>query len=318
MKTSDIPQQIRQHLFSEEADVSLTQIIKDSGLQNISLIPNALFRLLTKDIPAHDFVETLAQEGGINTTRAKAIARALKEKLLETERYSLFRWGVDISDIKVHDAPTLKEIAVEEPEEIPEERKTINISDIGEEKGDIPIPIQKSDIKGVTGEEKRPSPSEPFILQEEKPQPAPAEDRRSILKSISIPLGFFRPKSSATSQINRSIKAEVETPNQTPKSQARVVHYSELRTSFSPFDRTDFLEPSKQPEEAKPKVSIQNSAPVEIKDERGEKPAPKITPMPAEVKSVPIAHNEEEKVGILGTIKKNEPRMEGNTLDLRQ
>src|SRR3989344_1630553 len=122
MKISDIPQQIRQQLFSEYADATLAQIIRRADVQNPSSVPNVLFRLLIKEVPAHDFVEILSKEGNLSLERAKSIALSIKERILETERRSLFRWGIDISDIKVHDASPLDEL---EPEKI-EEREEKN------------------------------------------------------------------------------------------------------------------------------------------------------------------------------------------------
>jgi hypothetical protein len=249
-----LPRGLRDSLFSYGNAEIIFRAGKNNHLsdEKISLLSRVVGRVLMGFIHMEDFQKEVESGLSIDARVASALANELKDKIF----YSV---GSDISDVY-------------EPVNLSLEKRTdsnkseISISDFSSDAEEsIPITTQGS--------------GEPFIIQEEKSLVTPAEEKKSILKSISIPLGFFKPKS-AVSPTNRPVKAEVETPNQAPKNQARVVHYSELRTSFSPFDGTDFLD-QKKSEEIKPEIKT------------------------------------EEKVGILGTIKKSEPRMDGNTIDLR-
>ncbi len=166
------------------------------------------------------------------------------------------------------------------------ETKVIEINELGlgkEERGEEKsVPI---------------SSNAPFILHEEKSAGTVAGGRKSILKSIAIPLGFFKSKNQLSSQPAKPIRVEIEIP----KSEKRVVNYSELRSSLSPFENQDFINIGSINEQKTSAIIPEIPKPVEPA------PAPKIPEKPAAP---------EEKSEILGTIKKPEPKIEGNTIDL--
>lgn len=285
MKISDIPQQIRQQLFSEHADAVLAKIIRRADIQNPSSVPGVLFRLLIKELPAHDFIETLSREGNLNLGKARSVALLIKEKILETERRSLFRWGIDISDIKVHDASPLEEL---EPGEIKKEEKNITVEDIGKDKEGVDEEFVA--VNPITSSEK------PFILHEEK-SPAP-EENKSSFKGFSMPFGFFKSKNQSA-PAGKSTKVEIETSGSSPKNEKRTVNYSELRTTLSPFEvEQNFINPVKNEPVPTPITPAPEIKPVSV--------VPEIPPLP-----------EEKKNEIFGTIKKPQPKTEGNTIDLR-
>ena len=124
---------------------------------------------------------------------------------------------------------------------------------------------------------------------------------KAALRGFSIPLGFFKPKN-RLSETGEPVRASIETHIKTEK---RVVNYSELRTSLSPFGDADgFISPPKTGPVLSP-----SSAP------GANEPAP-------EAKTRPIPSGTSETAtgavgSIVGTIKKPEARVDGNTIDLK-
>jgi len=179
----------------------------------------------------------------------------------------------------------------------------------------------------------------PFIIHEEK-SAAPVQDKKSILKSISIPLGFFKKKTDAQIPM-KPMKVQIESP---ARDERRVVNYSELRTSISPFENQSFINPIKNPlsneaatttlgriisndvtpvktpaSEEKPVILPEKAAPsseVVLKQpEQTTKPViqERMAVRPSLISDKPVT----EGVGILGTIKKTQPKVEGNLIDLK-
>lgn len=233
MNFQDIPQNIKNSLFSERIDKTLDEIRSTAGITSSSTLSQVYYELITKEIPAHYFVETLADEGKIGKKIAASIAKAVKERILESERYPLFRWGIDISEIKVSDAEDVEKLGLKE--EVEEgEGKTISLESF-EEPSIETIPIIKSDqIPAGTPEpapasEKTPS---PFILQE-KPKEAGASVGIGARSIPSLSFGFFKPKRASEPALSKTVKAEIQTPAETK----RVVHYTENRSTLSPFEQ---------------------------------------------------------------------------------
>lgn len=286
MEFNEIPQNIRNSLFSERVDDILEDIRNKAYITSPGLIAGTYYNLIAKEVPAHYFVATLAEEG-IGKKIAASVAKAIKERILESERYPLFRWGIDISEIKVSDAEDVEKLGLKE-EAGEGEGKTIPLESF-EEPNSEAIPIIKSAQMpaGVPGPapaaEKTPS---PFILQEQ-----PKEERApGGLGSRSIPslsFGFFKSKRTPEPVSLKTIKAEIQTPAETK----RVVHYTENRSTLSPFEQGgEFL---KTEEIASPIVNtITKKQPETTEGEAMPKPA------------------EEAKT-------ENGPTVEGNTIDLR-
>lgn len=161
------------------------------------------------------------------------------------------------------------------------------------ESAEIPISEFSSDA-----EETIPvmSSESPFILHEEK-SPA-SEEKKSSFRGFSMPFGFFKSKNQPA-PVGKSTKVEIETSNDSPKNEKRTVNYSELRTSLSPFDTEQgFINPVKNEPISAPIVPIPEIKPVPA--------APEIPPLP-----------EEKRNEIFGTIKKSQPKTEGNIIDLK-
>lgn len=286
MDIGDVPQQIKDSLFSERVDEILDEIRSDAMISNPTLIPGVFYDLIVKEIPAHYFIDELSEQG-IGKKIAASVAKAVKERILESERYPLFRWGVDISEIKTEDAADIKSLGLKsdfEPEEVkrtirPEPQK--ETEEITEE-----IPIIRSAPEPELKKESGPS---PFILQE-KPKEENVLGNKMDKTIPSFSFGFFKTKKDtvASPVPQRTIKAEVEIPDNNKK---KVVHYMESRSTPSPFYQGgEFLkeEPLASP------IRINTPPETQVKKEE-----------PGEI----VTKEEENKM--------SGPKIEGNIIDLR-
>ena len=310
-----LPKRIRDSLFS----YSNAEVIFRSGRNNhlsdekISLLSRVVGRVLMGFVHMEDFRKEIESELSIDDRIAGVLADELEGKIF----YSV---SSDISDVYEPINLSL------EKEVRNKEKSEISISDFssGTEES-IPITTQASES--------------PFIIHEER-SAAPVQDKKSILKSISIPLGFFKKKTDIQVPV-KSAKVQIESPTRDEK---RVVNYSELRTSISPFENQSFINPIKNPTSVEvsavtPGQLISNDAnPVKtpVSEEK-----PVILPEKAAPSSETVSKQSEwiakpviqekmavrpslvpeklitEGVGILGTIKKTQPKVEGNLIDLK-
>ncbi len=229
MDLGDVPQNIKNSLFSERIDKILDEIREEAGITSVSLLPRAYYDLISKEVPAHFFVETLA-ETGIGGKIAASIAKAIKERILESERYPLFRWGIDISEIKVSDAEDVEKLGLKEYLE--SEEKTIQPESTGEvNKVPEEIPIIRGAVEPET--KKTTDFSKPFILQEK-----PGEEKATVGGDVkgmpAFSFGFFKSRKLTGTTAAKTVRATVESPEK--KSATRVVHYTEGRSTLTPFE----------------------------------------------------------------------------------
>jgi hypothetical protein len=300
-----IPKNLKDSLFSYENTEAIFRIGRNNHLsdEKISLMARLVGRVLMGFVHPEDFEKELGTTLLIDGRIVEPIAREIGNKVFY---YAL-------SDIRdVYEPVNLEKEASGDGRDV-----EIPISEFfsGAEEN---VPVTSS------------SPADkPFIIHEEKGAEPVLKEKSSILKSFSIPLGFFKQKSAAV-QPGRPVKAEVEAPNQAPKNEKRVVHYSELRTSFSPFGESNFLNPSgNEPSrvdgtpnrpQATPVVPPPPEKPLSIgvKPVISDIPPIRTEPMiaPPIVREVDLTQKA-EKPEILGTIKKTEPKVEGNVIDLK-
>ncbi len=279
-------------------DEILEEIRNEAVITSPTLIAGAFYDLITKETPAHYFVQDLAERGA-GEKMAKSIAKAIKERILESERYSLFRWGVDISEIKVEDAPNLETLGLREDLRPEETKKTLHPESIEKKEQEIEeIPIIRSTFQPPA--EKKETGSMPFVLQERpKEESALSGQATGIIPSLSF--GFFKSKKVKPIISPQPIKARIETPEaETPKGK-KVVHYMESRSTASPFEAGgEFLRTEEiatpAPKEEVPKKPADNPFLNAILKKPPEKSSGKKT---------------EAKIVSSG------PKIEGNTIDLR-
>lgn len=335
MKFEEIPQNIRDSLFSERVNEILEEVREKACITSPGLIARALYNLIAKETPAHYFVESLA-ETGIGNKIAASVAKAIKERILESERYPLFRWGIDISEIKVNDAEDVEKLGLKEDLEPKEDEKTIHLESLDEaETKPETIPILKN--KEVPPEVKKEEAASPFILQEKPKEERVAGGRFSGRIIPSLSMGFFKSKKPAAAYQPKTIRAEVETPS-SPSNTKRVVHYSESRSDLAPFEpggeflRTEEITPMVRPvgnDSPKNLSSARDTSGIPSKIKPVEQP-PQTTPKP-EKPALPETEKAAPPKPFVNTILKKQaapqkgkeparekgPNLEGNTIDLR-
>jgi hypothetical protein len=245
MELEEIPQNIKNSLLNERVDEILDDIREEAGIFDESLLPSIYYGLISKEIPAHYFVESLS-ETGIGEKIAKSVARAIKERILEAERFPLFKWGIDISEIKVEDAPPLETLGLKEFLNTESFSKTFSLEDKESVEEEIPIIreapktsfIKPSILESTAKEEKKEN--APFILEKKE---TIKEPQQKTFSSLSLgQIGFFKLKRGTKDEnsetITKTIKAEVKIPEETKK----VIHYSENKTTLNLGN--DFLKKS--------------------------------------------------------------------------
>jgi len=250
MKFEEIPEKIRSVLFSERVDGILNEITEKAGIYDTSLLPSVFYGLISKEIPAHSFIEELANTG-IGEKIAKSIAKEIKERILEGERYPLFRWGVDISEINVHDAPALEElglanflkesaektISLETPKEETENIISIPLVSTIKETGEALAVLGKKDKKETENEKTE---EKPLILEVKGSENEGIIKERKIIPNLLLgKIGFFKTKKEGVKQDENAppIKASIFSPFQ--KEEKRVVHYSENKTELNPWEQNN-------------------------------------------------------------------------------
>ena len=287
----EVPKNIKEHLGSDQTTDLITDISKKAGLQSISTIPRLLFLLETKAVPAHDFIELLIKELDVTPERGKAIAREIKERVLEPIRPFLFEWGIDLSFIDTIKAPLLKDL-IDIEAEMAKQKIEIETT-IAEKKEKL---VEVTAVKEGTKTQK----GQPLILYQKK---LAQKIKRPLIKTFSLPFKLFSSKTKPelhqpavkakiesletflkTTIKKRPLVAKIETPLR------RAVHYSELRTPISPFGEEEELIDLTTLQKIKPKKSKNQS---------------QTTNAPESTKQSEITSPE------------TQPKLEGNMVDLK-
>jgi len=266
-----VPKEIREHFGSEQTTAFVSQISKEADIVQPRLLAKTLYLLEIKGLDATNLMEAIAKNLEVNVEKAKAIAKEIKDKILEPKRYALAQWGVDIKLIDVTDARPLSEFA---PKEGKLQEKTISLENLGERvqitaekipETPKPIspppmpatqkieihPVRSSPPQGLSG---APSAGEtsngvkPLILHQEKP--LTEEVKKPGAKVFSFPFEFFKTKQGGGAQ--KPVTAKIETLEtetaekeikqipptlRTETPQKRLVNYTEFRTPLSPFGK---------------------------------------------------------------------------------
>jgi hypothetical protein len=335
-----VPGSLRGYFASEITAALIQSITKEAELAEPGAIAGVVYRLITKDLSAHDFIDGTSEQLGVSTQRAHAIARALKELVFEKVRNELFVWGIDISAINVVNAPSLDDIRIEERgegENTPEPpgERTIKLDTVGTSSAvpqAVPVKPTPSFFAKKPSEGRSPAaPGAPLIIHEEKRQPAPPTVPRP--KKFFFPMSFFKPKAvpqPVPAQIEtKGVPLKPENAGETKRDQKKVVFYSESRTPLTPFSTSassDVINlqtfkvekreggnvPAPQPSRPTPvptpaprpqaPLTQAPNAPVAPTAPRPPQPTP-----PPSVPTNPTPVNPE----------RSQPKIDGNTIDLR-
>ncbi len=311
-----LPQKLKDSLFSYDYADIIFRLGKNNHLseEKISLLARFTGRTILGFIHPEDFKKELESSLLIDNRIVSVLANEIENKIISP-------LSSEIKD--VYEPVEIRPDAGESVE------REIPIGEFSSEGGKIPI----TSIKEI----EEPTPDKPFILHEEKATAPASGEKKSIFKGFSIPLGFFKPKNKGGAQPTAPLRVEVETPDG-GKDEKRVVNYSELRTSLSPFENGQgFVNLSRGRPAEDAATTASNGVGATASPKNNElKPVadtPK-TEVPAANKTerneinpfefkMPEKKNEEKmesagpKIQIMGTIKKPEPKVEGNVIDLK-
>ncbi len=206
----------------------------------------------------------------------------------------------------------------------PTAERVVSLENIGGAEEEESIPVETSSV--TLKEQKTET---PFILHEEIVPEGNIASQKSVFRSVTAPLGgFFLKKRPATGE-PRSAFAKLEIPG-IKSEEKRVVHYSETRTPLGALEEPAFLnvgEVKPLPEEmpipaAAGTLSETMGKPAMTIKPKAENMPEKTFAAPTAVKPMVASSDPQTSPAgvatpaILGAIKKPEPKIEGNTVDL--
>ena len=232
---NQVPEEIREYLASEQTTVLINGIRDEADVVLPGALPKLLFRLETKDLSVHDFVEAIERNLGVKPPKSLAIAKAIKERVLEPKRYTLSQWGVDISFLDVAQAPNLGEFRPFEAPGAASEPEKISLEQLTTETGQN-VPVQEETLASSANTAEQTKEGAPLILHREETLTG---EKKSSIRGFSFP-GFFKSKKTEA-ESPPTVKVKIETPGQGPDKEKRVVHYSEFRTPVTPFNENNEL-----------------------------------------------------------------------------
>lgn len=317
----ELPEILRELLYSPEHAEIVQHVCENNHLSEdkTGTVLGIVGGVIMGFVHAQDLDHQISEHLDINTELARSIASDIKERVLK-------RFENEIEDAFQPSLPS----ETKGDGEGETQEKIIEISESGSDSENAPIsiPIERTEATETPAMGTAPIPNAPFILQEEK-KPETAAGGKSIFKGFSIPLGFFKPKNSAT-RSDDSLRVKVETPI---KNEKRTVNYSELRTSLSPFEGGQSFINIDKPGDAGngtpvpipvPPVQTKTTVPVAAETQKIPGSAPVMrfnakenVPIPARppfpLTDLPAPDNTEN---IIGMIKKTQPKVDGNVIDL--
>jgi len=247
LKTSlkEAPQTIMHRLSSEGTADIIEKLNKKLELigQDRQIIPYLILRLAVKDLSPRQFITEISNFLSVDIQIAKAIADAIKEKILNPIKNDLFDWGVDINAIR----PEIKTELKYRPEKhtvYEEVKKPVYVkapvssaqSATNEEK---PFVIDLSERGENISPQQTPTEYEnltPFILRkEERPEPIAKKGEAKI--SVPVTLTSRKEKSPVSFRVelkeNEALKRQ-PTSVKTAPPKDRVVHYVGPKTNLFP------------------------------------------------------------------------------------
>jgi len=236
-----VPEVIRDAISSEKATNHILDIIDRHKLsEEVSdAIPRALVLLETKNLPAGDLINFLAEQLKVDLASAKKIASDLYTYILRPVRKELADWGVNLESIPINEVK--EPIPIQPPKPKNKEKEEGPI--IGELKPIIEptLPVEDEEKKIEDLEES------PLIIEapgQSNTFNAPNLAKDSRKSSFSFSFGRFFKPGKASAEPN--VKAEVtldNKPNQENKKK-KIVHYSEYRTPLETGEKKENQPPA--------------------------------------------------------------------------
>lgn len=323
-KLSETPESIRTWFGSESVVTHISDVNGELGLKDEQkkTIPRLILRIEIQDLEPQFFSGELANELGLDKTKAQIITTKIKKSVFEPIKNKLIDYGIDINLLDRFEIPPFS------AKKIKKETGFVVLERIGEQKT-----LEPTFVPIITGAETTKKPLEgapfditqgkPLIIHKEEPE---TEEREKPFKGFGFPLDFLRPEK----PISEPIKVKIEGPSgetQKPKKESlfgskqekRIVNYSELRTPLTSFGQpeadiinletfirkepapaaTPITKPALTPEI--PKTTVQTIQP-KIEAKPATKPAATPPALPPSVNK-----NDSQTIG---------PKLKGNIIDL--
>ncbi len=237
-----LPLHIQDILSSEKARRLVSQIGRSHYLsrEKVDALEQIVSMILLGFVNLRNLKREISDKLFLNYDHTVALANDLDQELLREIRGDLEQIYLPIEEELSE--PKSETLETETP--IPEESPAIY-----ETESEVTIPIHEGSFS---------SGNAPLILLEGKPEPL-KEDRPSSFKDFSKSFSFFAPREDSSKSKNL-VHASVELPKE-----KKVVHYSELRSPISPFDRGVDFEKLKEPDSKESSLSEKSVGVEEIK-----------------------------------------------------
>lgn len=279
----NVPDGIRDWLGSEKTTYSIIAINKKFGIgrEKIQIIPTLILRLEVRNLQPQNFAAELSKEFNRPLEELKPIIEEIKKNILLPIDAELFKWGVDIRQISAAPATGWAQ------------GPKINRVEI--------TPIAPASQKPASA----PAP-QPAISQPSAPQPsnAPVQTAPVMLYKKEEP----KPLAASIKPQTRG-EMTADTKPEVKQVAARVEIGPEAETLTGGEKKEPVIARTPQPEFPKVVHYTDFKTPV---DNKGQTAAPPKSP---EVQTSGPAQKPAEEVVDLNTF--NQPKIEGNTLDLR-
>lgn len=255
-----LPDSIRQWLASDSTTLAVSEINNRLGLKGDKrrIIPSLILRLVVQDLDPMDFINDLSHELDISFENSKTLTQDIEAKILKNAETMLRNeTGVDFSLVyfgkpgpkKSYEIPTVPVAPSPQPEPSsqPPEPAPINIAKqapaapLSEQE---PAPLTKIPEAKIPApaEPPRGEPAEPFMIHEEnifKPAISQSSREQPTIKIETEE--FFKQKPAPSKPV--TVTLETSEP---PQSEARIVHYSDLRTPLNNLGLPKKPEPKKE------------------------------------------------------------------------
>lgn len=224
-----MPENLKNVVFSEYYGDILWRVCENQHLseEKIKKIATLVGYVVVGFLLPDDLAQEIKDHLGINPELAKTISGEIDKKILEPIKNDV---------VNVYSPSTEATELISGTKKAETGLEVITLGTIGQEKETLP----KVTIK--PGGQELPTEGKPLIIHQEETL---TEERKEPFKGLEPPFGFFGKEGEAAP--SEPVKVKVEGLGEKPaaakakagKEEKRVVHYSELRTPLTPFQKQE-------------------------------------------------------------------------------
>lgn len=209
---------LRYGIFSFDTAQDLFLIAQNRKLdeKKMSALAYATGSVLLGIIALDDFSTALKETIETSPEECDFIAKEIREKILEKHRREIKELFEGTKEATIPSGETV----------------SLEVFGFDGEKAKEAAPVK------ITPEKTSAPETAPLVIHREKPSPfgfQNAGSKQSSGKSFSLPFGFFKSKSDNASP--NPVRATIELPKILKPEEKKTIHYSELRTPITPFQK---------------------------------------------------------------------------------